>query len=681
VTRRSPQHAKRGGPGSALADKNTLVGRASRAVGWSFASNATARLGTVAIGIALARLLGPHQFGTYAVAYVALIAVLSLNELGVSLAIVRWPGDPREITPTIVTISMATSFALYVGCFLGAPAYAAAMGAPQATSVIRVLALNVIIDGLTSAPAALLQRQFRQDKKMIADQINCWLGAVVTIVLAWYGLGAMSLAIGRMTGCLIGGIPLFVFAPEGLRPGFNRTKARALLGFGLPLAGSSLVVFAVTNVDQLVVGRILGPTALGYYVLAFNLSGWPGNMFSQPVRAVAPAAFARVQHDRAAMAKGFLNVAGLLCAVALPVCALLSGSAVPLIGFVYGAHWLPAARALIWLALLAGLRIFFELVYDFFVVLARSRVVLTVQVVWLIALVPALIVGAHAAGIFGAALAGLIVAVGVVLPWYIVELNSVGIRPLALGARLRLPLLGAAAAGLCAMGAKKVAPGDLTACLIAGFATMLIIGLLAYRMRSVLSLIRQTENEVSISGSPSITEIVTSDGTEDYRRPTPEETARAIALLQSLAVHRTENLDVTGPIPIYHDYALPGFLPLQRRQPPNGLPINEQAVQRQASAAGPEDAPTLPGNGPAADPGRHAARGPRQHDAGAQLPRNGSYSLHRELSGRHRAAAELLDRDVMSYPPHATTGRGDGYDPADANHDYYEKLYRSKHAS
>jgi O-antigen/teichoic acid export membrane protein len=573
VPRASGRHAKRADGGASPADKNTLVGRASRAVGWSFASNATARLGTVAIGIALARILGPHQFGTYAVAYVALIAVLSFNELGVSLAIVRWPGDPREITPTIASISVGTSAALYVGCFLGAPAYAMAMGAPQASSVIRVLSLNVIIDGITSAPAALLQRQFRQDKKMIADQINCWLGAGVTIVLAWSGFGAMSLAIGRMAGCLLGGIPLAVFAPEGLRLGFNRAKAPALFQFGLPLAGSSLVVFAVTNVDQLVVGRLLGPTALGCYVLAFNLSGWPGNMFSQPVRAVAPAAFARLQHDRAAMATGFLNVAGLLCAVALPVCALISGASVPLIGFVYGAHWLLAARALIWLGLLAGLRIFFELVYDFFVVLARSRVVLTVQVVWLVVLIPALIVGARVDGVFGVALAGVAVAAGVILPWYLAELNSVGIRPLALGAKVWLPLAGAAAAALAAAGARRIAPNDLTACLIAGFATVLIIGLLAYRMRSVLAQIRRPAAEAAAPASPSAQDVRT-DAAQEIRRPTPEETARAIALLQSLAVQRSENFDVTGPLPIYRDYAVAGFSPPPGRPADGGPPRN-----------------------------------------------------------------------------------------------------------
>lgn len=453
-----------------MADKNTLAGRASRAMGWSFASNVLARFGTVGIGIALARLLGPRSFGTYAVAYVALIAVLSFNELGVSLAIVRWQGEPRQIAPTIMTISMVSSTAICVGCFLGAPAFAAAMGAPAATSVIRVLALSVVIDGVTSTPAALLQRHFLQDKKAITDQVNCWLGAGLTIALAWYGFGAMSLAIGRLAGCLGGGILLVAFSPEPPRLGFDAAKARALLRFGLPLGGSSVIALAVVNVDQLVVGHLLGATALGCYVLACNLSGWPGNIFSLPVRAVAPAAFSRLQHDRKAMVAGFLNVAGMLCAVALPVCVLLSGSAVPLIGFVYGARWLPAAQALIWLGLLAALRIFFELVYDFFVVLARSRVVFLAQLVWLLALIPALIAGTRAYGIFGTAMAGSAVAAGLVLPWYLIELRRVGIRLRALVTRVWLPLAGAAMAGLAAMAAKAIAPSDLTALAASGIA-------------------------------------------------------------------------------------------------------------------------------------------------------------------------------------------------------------------
>jgi O-antigen/teichoic acid export membrane protein len=472
------------------ADSTSLAGMASWALGWSFINNMTARLGTLAIGVILARLLGPHSFGTFAVALVAMLAVLSFNELGVSLAIVRWQGDPADIAPTVATISVLSSVIIYVGCFFGAPAFASALSAPAATGVIRILAINVVIDGIVATPAALIQRYFRQDRKMIADQVNSWLGAAVSVGLAWNGLGAVSLAIGRISGAAAAGVLFVIFSPQPLRFGFDRAKARALFRFGMPLAGASIVVFAVTNVDQLVVGRLLGTTALGFYALALNLASWPVNMFSLPVRSVAPAVFSRLQHDRTAMRSGFLSAAGMLGSATLPVCLFISGSAMPLLGFVYGPRWVPAADALMWLAVLSGLRILYELVYDFFVVLARSRVVFTVQLVWLLALVPALIAGARAGGISGAGLAEVAVAACVVLPWYLRELSKVGIGRRALAARLWLPLLVAAGVGGLAAAAARTIPVDLAALAAGGVVTLAATGLLAYLMRHSLAALR-----------------------------------------------------------------------------------------------------------------------------------------------------------------------------------------------
>ncbi len=387
----------------------------------------------------LARLLGPHVFGTYAVAYVAMTALLTFNELGVSLAIVRWEGDPAEITPTVMTISLGVSAVIYAGCFAAAPAYAAAMGAPAAVGVVRVLSVLVLIDGYTNTPAALLQRQFRQGRRTIADQANTWLGTGITLILAWSGLGAMSLALGRIAGCLAGAVLLAVFAPESLRAGFDPARARALLRFGLPLAGSGLVTLAVTTADQVVVGHLLGPVALGCFVLALNLAGWPITMFSQPVANVAPAVFARLQRDRPAMGATFQSAAGLLCAVAAPVCLTIGGAAAPLIGLVYGARWLPATAPLLWLGVLASVQILLLLAYDYLVVAGRSRFLLIVSVAWLAALVPALAAGARLHGIGGAALAEAIVAACGILPWYLRELRRTGIALAALGARLAGP--------------------------------------------------------------------------------------------------------------------------------------------------------------------------------------------------------------------------------------------------
>ena len=519
----------------------SLGSQASRALGWSFASNLTSRLGTLGIGIVLARLLGPHAFGTYAVAYVALVAVLSFNELGVSLAIVRWEGEPGEIAPTVATISLVTSLLIYGGCFLGAPAFAAAMGAPAATEVIRVLALNVIVDGVTTTPAALMQRYFRQDRKMIADQVNCWLGAAVSIALAWRGMGAMSLAIGRMSGALASGILFVAFSPVHF--GFDRAKARALFRFGLPLAGSSIIVFAVANTDQLVVGHLLGPTALGLYALAFNLASWPVNMFSMPVRAVAPAVFSRLQHDRDAMRTGFLSAAGLLGSVTLPVCLLICGSAGPLLAFAYGPKWVLAAHALMWLALLGALRIIFELVYDFFVVLARSRVVLTVQLVWLVALVPALIEGCRAGGIAGAGLAEAAVAAFVVLPWYLAELGKVGISCRALAGRFWLPLLAAAGVGAAAAAAARAIPADLAALSAGGVAALAAIGLLGYWVRPAIDALRPVLR-LRQAAAPAV--------------PAPPDPGRADATAASeWPVPWPEVRDITGPLPACRDVTGP----------------------------------------------------------------------------------------------------------------------------
>ena len=539
-------------------DRSSLAGLASRALGWSFANNTTARIGTLPIGIVLARLLGPHSFGTFAVALVALNAVLSFNDLGVSLAIVRWQGEPSEIAPTVATLSVASSLITYAGCFFGAPAFASAMGAPAAAGVIRVLAISVIVDGIAATPAALMQRYFRQDRKTIADQVNNWLGVAVSLGLAWQGFGAMSLAIGRMSGAVASGILFIVFSPEPVRFGFDRAKARALCRFGLPLAGASIVVFAVTNVDQLVVGHMLGATALGFYVLAVNLATWPVNMFSLPVRSVAPAVFSRLQHDRAAMNTGFVSAAGLLGSATLPICLLMSGAAAPLLAFVYGAAWVPAAHALVWLALLGALRILFELVYDFFVVLARARVVFTVQLVWLVVLVPALIAGARVDGISGAGLAEVGVAACVVLPWYLSELRKVGIRRRSLAAGLWLPLAAAAAVGGAAALAARAIRIDLAALATGGILALAAIGLLGYKMRFVLAALRADLGQRPAPGpvaaaAPAATP-VSAPAAIPAAIPAavaaPAVAAAPVAALTAAAEPGAFR-DITGPLPVY----------------------------------------------------------------------------------------------------------------------------------
>ena len=457
---------------------------------WSFVNTAVSRLGTLTIGIVLARLLGPEAFGTFAVATVALVAVLSFNELGVSLAIVRWQGDPKAIAPTVTTISVVSSLLLTIGAYFAAPSFAAAMGDPSAADVIRLMMLCILINGIVATPAALLQREFLQGRRMVADQVNVWVGAILSVGLALTGMGAMSLAIGRLTGTVLAAILFIRYSPLPLRFGFDRLQARHLLKFGLPLAGSSIIVFAVGYADQLTAGAMLGTTALGYYVLAFNLASWPVSMFSQPLRSVAPAAFSRLQHDRTAMTGALRSIIGLLAAVTVPICLLLAGAAVPIIDVVYGQVWAPAAPVLTWLAILAAFRILFELAYDYLVVLGRSHIIFTIQVIWLVVLIPGLLLGASMWGLSGLAGVQVFIAALVVVPLYLWEFRKSGLKVSAVGRRARLPVAAGVLVGVAAVGVSKIVHQQLLACVVAGIVCVVAVALLLHRDRVELAAVR-----------------------------------------------------------------------------------------------------------------------------------------------------------------------------------------------
>lgn len=475
----------------------SVAQRASRALAWSFLNTVVSRLGTLAIGIVLARVLGPSEFGVFAIATVTMLAVLSFNELGVSLAIVRWPDDPADIAPTVNLISVISSALLTLGVVVSAPWVSTALGDVRATPVVQLMACAILINGLVATPAALLQREFMQRERTIADQVNAWLGAFVSLGLALMGWGAMSLAVGRIAGSLVAGVLFWRWSPLPYRFGWDRSVARRLLGFGLPLAAASIVVFASGYADQVIVGSMLGAQALGFYVLAFNLASWPVSIFSLPLRAVAPAAFAKIQSDPPRMTRAFTKVLGLLSMVAVPACLAISGAARPVIEFVYGPQWAPAADILLWLALVAALRIWFELCYDFLVVLGRSGVVLVTQSLWFASAVPLMIFGVTHAGAAGAAAGQFAAAAIVVVPSYLIVLRSAGIRPLSTARAVAVPTaVGVLLWGVC-FGISVMVDSVALASIGAGVVTLIVLGGMAYAKRGELKNLRSARTEAT----------------------------------------------------------------------------------------------------------------------------------------------------------------------------------------
>jgi PST family polysaccharide transporter len=432
------EHADAGGTAAASAEHDDahadthsgdLDGRVRRGIRWSFVNTVVIRIGNFLTGVVLARgLLGPRDWGLYAIGLAALSVMLAANEMGVSLAIVRWDGDVRGFAPTVLTLSTLSSTLLYALLFVLAPEIARGLGSGDATGVLRVLGIAVIIDGISCVPAGMLNRTFAQRRRMLIDAANFFVSSALTIGLAVAGFGAMSFAWGSVAGNVVGLVGYGLSAPGLLRPGWHRGQASALVRYGLPLAGASMLVLLMLNVDSVVVGATLGPVELGLYQIAFNMSGWPVRAVSEVARRVSFAGFSRLA-ETGRIAEGFGQSLSVLMTASVPPCVLLLTLARPLIFFVYGNKWTTAAGALSFLALLGLLRVAFELAYDCLVAMGRKRALILVQGWWLIALIPTLIYAARARGIAGVGAGHILVAGPLVTPLFLWALAQAGIRP------------------------------------------------------------------------------------------------------------------------------------------------------------------------------------------------------------------------------------------------------------
>jgi lipopolysaccharide exporter len=459
--------------GQVAAPEEHLRGRVRRGFAWGLANSITMRMASLALGIVLARLLTPETFGVYAVALTVQTILLNFADLGMSADLIR-SRDWQRRAPTVTSISLLTAGLLTATMIAGAPVLASSLGSEQAAPVIAVMSFSLVIAAAGVAPFATIQREFQQSRAFLIVGTSFLVGSGLTVLLiVSFGWGAMALAVGRLVeqACTVG----LQFALTRTRPrlGFDRSVARSALAFGLPVAGANALSWLVLNVDYIVVGRTVGAVSLGLYVLAFTVASGPVNALVQAVRAVALPGFSRL--DGVTSAANFVSAFALVLAAGLLVGALLATLAIPVVTFVYGPAWLGSAGALGVLAFFGAMRVVIDLAATFLIARGASKPVLFVQLAWLVALVPAMVLGVRAWGIVGAGIAHLAVGFIVVLPAYAFALNKYGVRPLVL-VRTAVPPIGAAMLAAAAMWASTQVTESSWQALVVGSS----IGILVY---------------------------------------------------------------------------------------------------------------------------------------------------------------------------------------------------------
>jgi O-antigen/teichoic acid export membrane protein len=316
-----------------------LRSTALRGLGWLTGAQGARQLLQFGLRVLLVRLLAPEDFGLLAMVTVFSGLVLILADLGLGPALVREETVGEEELSTVFWLNAAT------GCLLAGltaalgPALAEFYRQPRLTPLCVALALGSWAGPLVSVPQALLQRRLAFARLARVEVLAMVAGGIVGVLLAARGWGVWSLVWQSNTvvlASLLAGLWEARWLPAR-RP--RPAAVNRLWRVGGHLTAASVLNYGVRNLDNLLIGRFLGPVSLGYYSQAYQLMLVPvQNVTAVAGRMMFPT-LASLQAEPARLRRGYLSAVSGIAAVTFPLMLGAVVMAPDLYAVLFGPRW------------------------------------------------------------------------------------------------------------------------------------------------------------------------------------------------------------------------------------------------------------------------------------------------------------------------------------------------------
>jgi len=320
--------------------RNSLADQAARAAQWRFAGTLVGAAARFTIGVLLARLLPPVDFGIFALALVVTGLAQPLGDLGIASAVIQ----RRDLTPRHIraafSFSVAVGFLIAIVLVLGAPLVALLVRDVRVTPVLRLLSLGFAVQGFSVVAAGLLRRRLDFRRLFYIDTVSYVLGyGGAAVTLAVLGFGVWSLVWGSLVQTTLSSAWQIVAARHPVKPLAAGPELGELLSYGVGAGASSIANYLAVNADNFLVGRLLGATSLGLYARAFNLMNLPYVYVASVLSGVLFPAFAQIQTDIPRLRRGYLTMTRLTAVIAGPSMVALAIAAPFLVPTLYGPAW------------------------------------------------------------------------------------------------------------------------------------------------------------------------------------------------------------------------------------------------------------------------------------------------------------------------------------------------------
>jgi len=429
---------------------------------WTLSTRYGGKFVNLLTTIALAWLLTKEDFGLagYALIFVAFIEIL--EGFGVESALV-YNAEDEDLQNNAFWISAIAGVTIALIVYFTAPLAAAIFDDERAIPLVQVLALAFVFTGLRIVPKALLIRRMQFKLLAIPEFAKVGVKGVAAVALGLAGSGPWAMILSVVVALAAELVAMWIVA--GWRPNFRfvfrAEKIKPLLSYGGGVIGLSVVGTLVTNVDYVLVGRVLGASALGAYMLGFRL---PTLLITPIIASLSNVLFplsVRKNADPVAMAEGWKYALRYVSMISVPVGIGIASVAHVLVPVLFGVKWLDAVPVVAGIALQTVLITLLWHTGDIYKAMGRIRSLFWLGMVQLAITAPLIYLAVTAHGTIGAVAFAHVLAAAltaIIRLWAISWLVPVSKREIA------------------AIVAHPLTAGGLMALTVIGFDTLLMAG-------------------------------------------------------------------------------------------------------------------------------------------------------------------------------------------------------------
>lgn len=336
----------------------SLKAQALSGVKWTSLSSITTAFIQLVQLVVLARYLEPTDFGLMAMASVVMGFSAIYMDMGVSGAIIHEQKVTNTQLSTLYWFNIASGVLIFLAILFSAPLVASFFDQPELTLILQILSVTFLVSAFGSQYKTLFQKELKFNFLAKVTIVSTVVSFVVAVVSAMNGSGVYAFVYAVLTGSVVTTGAFLYFGLKIHRPLFlfKYSEITKMISFGAYKLGAMNLNYFNTQFDVILIGKILGPDALGVYSVAKNLSMRPISIINPIVTNVTFPIISKMQDDRERLKNTYLKAINYLSSVNFPLYITIALLAEPLILVVFGEKWMASIIILQILSIWAMLR-------------------------------------------------------------------------------------------------------------------------------------------------------------------------------------------------------------------------------------------------------------------------------------------------------------------------------------